>query len=398
MQFFDIRQDPRIKQAKQLIFDAIHDRKSALDGVRPPDPNLAELAEADITRLGDLRGGALVYPYISSGIGNGALVRLSDGSVKYDFINGIGAHFGHSLDALTDAMIDAALSDTVMQGNLQQDMSALKMMELLTAQSGLPCCFLSTSGAMAAENALKLAFHRHSPRKRVLAFERCFMGRTLALASVTDKAAYRNGLPSTIQVDYVPFFDEKDPAGSTSRAVNALKSYLHRYPDDYAAMVFELVQGEGGYYTAPAEFFIALMDILKTEKIAVIIDEIQTFGRLSRLFAFQHFELDRYVDIVTVGKITQVCATLFRDDYKPKPGLISQTFTGATSSILAGIRIVETLVNGDYWGADGRNMKLHAYFVNELLRLNAEFQGRIEGPYGLGMMIGFTPVGGEVGR
>ena len=60
---------------------------------------------------------------------------------------------------------------------------------------------------MANENALKLLFHYQPRKTRILAFEGCFIGRTLALASITDKAKYRDGLPGTLSVDYLPFFD-----------------------------------------------------------------------------------------------------------------------------------------------------------------------------------------------
>src|SRR6266550_3010920 len=74
------------------------------------------------------RGGALYYPYLGSGIGNGALVELADGSVKYDMISGIGVHyFGHSHPMLLDAGVDAALRDTVMQGNLQQNVESVAL-------------------------------------------------------------------------------------------------------------------------------------------------------------------------------------------------------------------------------------------------------------------------------
>ena len=92
-----------------------------------------------------------------------------------------------------------------MQGNLQQNQRSFKLMRLLLQQSKMDHCILTSSGAMANENGLKLLFH-HSPGKnRILAFEQCFMGRSITLAQITDKAKYRKGLPSNIHVDYLPF-------------------------------------------------------------------------------------------------------------------------------------------------------------------------------------------------
>ncbi len=390
--------DPRLAQARNLVLQALSDHQKGIVGIRPATPNLVSGVADQIAQFAQDRGGPLYYPYISSGLGNGALIELTDGSIKYDFINGIGAHFGHSLPGVVSATFDALLADTVMQGNLQQSSSTVDMIHLLTTVSGLDHCFLTTSGAMAAENALKMVFQAKMPRRRLLAFEGCFMGRTIALASVTDKAAYREGLPIAIDVDYVPFFSEDDPEGSTSRAVATLKSHLKRYVGDHAAMAFELVQGEGGYYTAPRSFFVALMDVLRAHDVAIIVDEIQTFGRLSRLFAFQHFELDEYVDVVTVGKITQVCGTLFRSKFKPRPGLVSQTFTGASTAIAAGIYIINQLIACGYFGPHGLNMTLGTYFSDRLEELSHRMPSVVGGPFGTGMMVAFTPFGGDAAK
>ncbi len=59
---------------------------------------------------------------------NGSFVELADGSVKLDFIVGIGVHgMGHSHPANVAATVDAAIEDTVMQGNLQQGLSTVTL-------------------------------------------------------------------------------------------------------------------------------------------------------------------------------------------------------------------------------------------------------------------------------
>ena len=394
--------DDRVTQAKRLILEALADYQGRLNGVRPPDADNKVAYDKLIEQFGQMRGGKLYYPYLSSGFGKGSLVELADGSVKYDFITGIGVHgWGHSHPDMIEASIDAALRDTVMQGNLQQGQASATLVKTLleaTRNQGakLEHCFLSTSGAMANENALKMLFQKKSPASRVLAFESCFMGRTLALAQVTDKAAYRVGLPQTIAVDYVPFFDPQNPKESTERALAVLQRHLKRYPGQHAVMAFELIQGEGGYYPGDRDFFIALMDELKKNDVPILIDEVQTFGRTTQLFAFQHFGLDDYVDAVTIGKISQVCATLFTDALKPKPGLISQTFTGSTSAIFAAQRIVDGLLNGGFFGADGRIAQLHNHFVTRLKEIGNRHSGTIAGPFGLGGMIAFTPLDGQI--
>ena len=393
--------DPRVLEARELLAAALRDHQKKLTGIKPADPARAVDYARLIEEFSQARAGGLYFPYLGSGMGRGALVELADGSVKYDFISGIGVHFlGHGSPELLQSGVTAALSDTVMQGNLQQNTDSLAVESLLlqlarSARSRLEHCFLTTSGAMANENALKLAFQHKPGSTRLLAFEHGFCGRTMALSQITDKPQYRAGLPTTLAVDYVPFFDAADPRGSTGRAVAALRAYLNRYPGQHAAMCIELILGEGGYWAGDHDFFLALLTELKSGNIAVWFDEIQTFGRTSRPFAFQHFDLSSWADVVTVGKLTQLCATLFTPEFKPRPGLLSQTFTAAASAIEAAKVILNNMLEGDLFGAHGRNMRIHDVFIERLKRISTRHPHLISGPFGIGAMIAFTPLDGS---
>ena len=399
-----LKNDPRIEQGKRLILEAVQEHQASLNAIRPPVAELVDQFQSTLDGFGRLRGGNLYFPYLSSGLGNGPFVELLDGSVKLDFITGIGVHgFGHSHPLLVEAGIDAAMSDTVMQGNLQQGSESYDLVKLLTStanESGakLEHCFLSTSGAMANENSLKIAFQKHAPADRIIAFDRCFAGRTLALSQLTDKAKNRIGLPQTIDVDYIPFFDADDPQGSTQRALNVMREHIRRYPGRHAILWMELIQGEGGYYPGDRRFFRSLINLAHKNNIAFIADEVQTFGRTSRPFAFQHFGLDDITDLVTIGKISQVCATLYTPDYKPKPGLISQTFTGSSWAILASQRILQTLIDNGHYGESGRNIKLFECFQAGLEAIGKKYPGTVSGPYGCGGMVGFTPLDGSLAK
>lgn len=391
--------DPRVAQAKRLLQDAMEEHRCKLTGVKPPNPELKKNYEEMLNAFAEYRGAKLWFPFIGSGIGNGALVELADGSVKYDFINGIGTHYwGHShLDLMTTG-VDAAISDTVMQGHLQQNRDSIEIAKVLTEAAKMEHCFLTTSGAMANENGLKMAFQKRHPANRILAFEHCFAGRTLLLAQITDKPSFREGLPATAFIDYVPFFDPNYPEESIQRAVKVLRQHLSRYPKEYAAMVFELVQGEGGFYPGSTEFFTALMSILKENNVTIIADEIQTFARTPALFAFQHFGLEDYVDIVSIGKLSQVCATIFKSDHRPRPGLLSQTFTSSTAAIRAAKAILHELIHDGYFGPDGKIMQIYDQFSKNLTELAQKHPKLIRGPFGIGSMIAFTPFDGNAKR
>lgn len=397
----NIKNDPRLQQATDLILQIVAEHTSEIQGVRPADPKRHEEYTRLLDEFGGYRGGNLYFPYLASGAGNGPFVELADGSVKLDLITGIGVHaFGHCHPRLIGAGIRSAISDTVMQGNLQTNCESVDLSRVLVnlankKRDRYAHCFLSTSGAMANENALKIAFQKNYPANRILAFKHCFAGRTLALAQVTDKAAYRDGLPETINVDYLPYYDPSRHDESIHSAVAHLRTHLKRHPGKYAAIWMELIQGEGGYYPGHRDFFLALINELKDENCAVIADEVQTFCRTSEPFATQYFDLEDHVDIITIGKITQVCATLFKADYNPRPGLISQTFTGSTWAINAAFTMIEGLQERGNFGADGLNNQLHDYFVGHLKRIGTQYPGTISGPFGIGGMIAFTPYDGS---
>lgn len=391
--FFD---DPRIKQAKLLIHEALEEHTKQLTGIcNAPDEAKGNLFN-EVNRFGELRGAPLFFPFLGSGIGHGSLVELIDGSIKYDMITGIGVHFfGHSHTEFVDASLDAAIRDTIMQGNLQQNRESLLLAEKLTQLSDLPHCFFCTSGVMANENALKIAFQKRYPADRILAFERCFAGRSLTFSQVTDKPSFREGLPLNQPIDYIPFYNPEHPEESIVQAQTALKKQIERYPNKHALMMFELVQGEAGFYTAPREFFEPLMRLCKEAKIAVFADEVQTFGRTHELFAYRMLKLEPFVDIAAIGKLSQVCAILFNEEYKPKPGLLSQTFTGSTAAILSCLKLLNILEKGNYYGSKGRIREIEARFHAHLERISLEHPHLIKGPFGICAMISFTPFEGR---
>ena len=394
--------DPRITDALALIEKAYLDHSVSLQSIRKPQDSLEKSYSKLLDDCSQYRGGSLYYPYLGSGIGKGALVELADGSVKYDFITGIGVHYlGHSNLDLMKKLVLGALSDTVMQGNLQQNLNSKELMEQflgLAEGSRLKHCFLSTSGAQANENALKMAFQKNSPANRVIAFEHCFAGRTLALAHVTDKALYRDGLPKTLNVDYLPFLNSEHPEKSLTRTLHKLNTLLERYPNQYAIASFELIQGEGGYYPGDEQFFKEVIKVLRGHNVAIWVDEVQTFGRTEKPFAYQYFKLDELVDIVTVGKMSQVCATLFTKDYKARPGLISQTFTSSTVAIEAAKYTLGLLKNGGLCGEKGKIVKFEHLFHSKLRSLNTKYKGHFEGPYGMGAMLAFTIFDGDLAK
>ena len=183
-----------------------------------------------LDRLGSARGGPPFWPYLASGLGNGPYVELADGSVKLDFICGIGVHgCGHSDPAMVDAAIDAAIEDTVMQGNLQQHPPSISMCERLiemasrgSAPSLIIVCY-RPAVRWRMKTRSKSRLHHNAPADRIMAFDNAFAGRTLAMAALTDRPNYRMGLPLALNVDYLPFRDPANPSEANGgRSTNCI--------------------------------------------------------------------------------------------------------------------------------------------------------------------------------
>lgn len=372
---------PRVREAARALVEAVAEEARE----RPLAPAQYEKA---VRELGRRRGRDLYYPLLLGVGGRGARVSLADGTTKLDFIGGIGVYgFGHADPDLLEAAVVAAAGDTVFQGHLAPGLEELTLTQALLRHTGrrIRHAWLSVSGAMANENALKLVLQKHHPADRVLAFAGGFAGRTLSLAEITDKPAYREGLPLRGGVHYVPFYDPKDP-DSSRRSLEALEAHLTRHRGRIAGMLFELVQGEGGIRTAPPEFFRALMERCGRAKIAVWVDEVQTFARTGELYAYRSFGLEDLVDVVTVGKTLQGSAVLFRRPYNPGPGLVAGTFAGSTVGMAVGARMIERLEKEGYLGPDGRIALLARRFERRLDALRRRTPKAVGALSGMGAM------------
>ncbi len=408
-----MKQDPAIAEAIETIVSRVGEHAKAISDSKPADSALATSYDEALALAAGVKGRGLLYPYLGSGLGNGPLVELADGSVKWDMISGIGVHFfGHSHPEMIRAAVTGGVEDTGKHGNLQSGPGAYefgaKLIELASRSSRLKHAFISTSGAIANESALKVCYQKHAPASRVLAFKHCFMGRTVTMAQIGDSHAGRDGIPLTTQVDYMPFWNDvaAEKVGGAKNfidhAIWRLDQFVERYPKQYACFIFELVQGEGGFNTAPRDYIKALMDRCRDHGIAIWDDEIQSFGRTEQMFAYEMLDLGDYVDVFCVGKMTQACATLFTEDYNPRAGLLSGTFTGSTSDFTTGMRVLEMLDAGDYYGPKGAFAHHHKKFTEHARALIAKhpdwfppasFCSDLVG--GVGGMMKLTPFGGD---
>ena len=381
--------DPSVREAAEALIEAV--------GTCLEKRTLNEAAyERTLKEIGRKRGRPLAFPWFLSGEGRGARVRLANGEWKLDFIGGIGVYgFGHrDRDLLIHATV-AAARDTVFQGHLMPASEYLQLSKALLRHAGkrLTHCWLSLSGTMANENALKMILQKHAPANRIVAFEGNFCGRSLASSEISDRPQFRDGLPLSGNTLLVPYYDPEDP-DSIQKSVTALRQHLQRFPGHVAGMLFELIQGEGGIRPAPREFFQALMEVCQAENIAVWVDEVQTFARTGELFAFRTFGLEEMVDVVTAGKMLQGSATLFSKRYNPKPGLVAGTYAGSTVGMAVGTRIIERLEQDGYLGSEGRVAILARRVERRFQRLREKLPKAVGHNEGIGAMHAFQPFDG----
>ncbi|MGZ3742955.1 MAG: aminotransferase class III-fold pyridoxal phosphate-dependent enzyme [Pseudobdellovibrionaceae bacterium] len=394
-----IAQSLKIENLIQELVQEVTSINGQIKAVQSAQPEFIDSGKSWVDKTGKFRGRPLHYAYVGTGAGRGPFVELEDGSVKLDLINGIGIHLmGHSHPRIMKAALRGALCDIVTQGNLQPNKEYQQMTEKLVKLAGkhsrLKYAWLSTCGTMANENALKISRQKNSPARFVMSFQNAFAGRSTMMAEVTDNPAYKVGLPEYHEVLRVPFYD-KFAANSGEKALNAIKDHVAKHGKNISAFSFEPMLGEGGYQAAPREFFVPLLDFCKTQGIAVWADEVQTFTRTGELFAFETLGIGQYIDICTIAKTAQVGATLYTEEYNPKPGLIAGTFSGSSVALSVGSEILDMLQEG-FLGPDGRIMQIHKRFISKLNQLNeTTCKGKVQDAGGMGLMIAFTPFDGK---
>ncbi|EKS7429069.1 TPA: 4-aminobutyrate transaminase [Enterobacter cancerogenus] len=218
---------------------------------------------------------------------------------------------------------------------------AEKLNELAPIPGPAKTAFFST-GAEAVENAIKIA-RAHTGRPGVIAFGGGFHGRTYMTMALTGKVApYKLGFgPFPGSVYHVPYPSELHGV-TTQDSLTAIERLFKADIEakQVAAIIFEPVQGEGGFNVAPAELVAAIRRLCDTHGIVMIADEVQSgFARTGKLFAMDHY--DDKPDIMTMAKSLAggmpLSGVVGKADIMdaPAPGGLGGTYAGNPLSIAA---------------------------------------------------------------
>jgi acetylornithine aminotransferase len=232
--------------------------------------------------------------------------------------------------------------------------------------------FLCNSGAEANENALKLASF-HTGRKRVLAFNKAFHGRTSLAVAATDNPSIVAPVNETDNVDFLPFNDEM-----------ALNAYFEKSGKELAAVIIEGIQGVGGINIASDRFLQLIRSLCTQYGVVFIADSVQCgYGRSGQFFAHDvdGVQADIYSMAKGMGNGFPIGGILIAPHIQPKHFMLGTTFGGNHLACAAALAVLEVM-ESELLTQNAK--RIGDYLMKELSKIEA-----IENVRGKGLMIGF---------
>jgi len=340
------------------------------------------------------RGQGNLYPIYVDHAKN-AEVWDVEGNRFIDFGAGIAVcNTGHShpkVVAAAKAQLDKFSHTCIMVNPYEVGVElAEKLTEIAPGDSEKKAIFVST-GAEAVENCVKIA-RAHTGRRGVIAFNGGFHGRTNLTMALTGKITpYKNLFgPFPGDIFHAPF-----PIDSHGISVKAsLKAIENLFkvdiaPTDVAAIIVEPVQGEGGFYAAPAEFLQALRVICDKNGIVLIADEIQTgFARTGKMFSCEHSGVEP--DLITMAKGIAggfpIAAVVGKSEIMdaPLPGGLGGTYGGSPVACAAALAVLEIIEEENLVT---RSAQIGIVFNERLSQLQSQFPTLISEVRNQGSMI-----------
>ena len=313
--------------------------------------------------------------------GKGTEVFDTTGKRYLDFTSGIAVcSLGHAHPSIVEA-IQKQSEKLWHISNLFESPGQEKLAASLVKDLHLSYAFFCNSGAEANEAAIKLA-RKHTGKHKIIVFEQSFHGRTFGAMSATGQDKVRKGFgPLVSEFITLPFND-----------VEALKAAVD---DETAAIMLEIIQGEGGVNSVTDEFASAIRNIQQTTDVLVIVDEVQTgIARTGTRFAFEQTAIKP--NIVSMAKglgggfpIGGILGTeeLF-DTFSA--GTHGTTFGGNPLGVAVAQTVIDQVFDESFLQSVQQKS---AYFVEKLKEVFKEPEYTVQGK---GLMLGLGLGGKEV--
>lgn len=314
-------------------------------------PFYTSFGNAYLDRQEAVESNARTYPRrlpIALKSGRGIRVRDIEGREYIDCLAGAGAlALGHNHPIVVEA-IQHALSEEIPFQTLDlptpfKDRFISDLFESFPADfsSDYKIQFCGPTGADAIEAALKLV-KTATGRRGILSFHGSYHGMTHGALSITGETGPKAAITGlTAEVQFLPFPSEyRCPFGVGGDAGSSINThYIETMLDDPnsgvplpAAMILEVVQGEGGINPAPDLWLRKIREITERRNIPLILDEVQTgLGRTGRLYAFEHAGIRPDVLVLSkaIGGGLPLSVIVYRNNLDQwKPGAHAGTFRG----------------------------------------------------------------------
>ena len=296
----------------------------------------------------------------------------SEGREYIDCVGGQGAaNLGHANPAILKAITEQAATLISCPEMFYNDRRA-QLEDRLCTLTGMPRVFLSNSGTEANEAAIKFA-RVATGRKGIIATMRAFHGRTMGSLSATWEKKYREPVEPLVP-------------GFSHVAYNNLDALDAAINDSTAAVMLEVIQGEGGVNLGTAEYLTGAQRLCRERGAMLIIDEVQTgFGRTGKMFAHQHYGLEP--DLLCLAKSIAggipMGATLMGPRLGDLPAQVhGSTFGGNPLACAASLAAIDVLESQDL---PGRAAELGDWFQAGLRKIESPLIREVRGK---GLMIG----------
>jgi len=305
----------------------------------------------------------------------GSFIYDSNGKKYLDFISGIAVcNLGHCPKSVSEVIKDQ-MEKVWHVSNLFHIPLQEEVAKQLVEHSSGDAVFFANSGAEANEAAIKLA-RKHTGKHKIITFYQSFHGRTYATLSATGQKKVQEGFgPLAPTFEYLPFNDVE--------AVHSIQG------SDIAAIMVEVIQGEGGVVPAEGAFLKAIEKKCKELGALFIVDEVQTgIGRTGKCFGYEHYAVEP--DIITLAKGLgsgfPIGAMIGKKELIQSfsPGSHGSTFGGNPLAVSSANATLNTIFNEDFLHSVSEKGKYLKEKLDERLKENP----LVEDIRGKGLMLG----------